>query len=417
MRRLHRLVGAGGQHLVPPLMALVASVLVVRSGGAGQGGASLWGEVVRHMLIIGLAAAVVNWGVRDYLVRAMAHHPGQRVQIWQRDVATRSLLLLPPAMVAMWLALALTAEPGQRLGSADAVLSGIWLITMVTAGHFESLGVHQGRFMGGFKADLVVGTVVIVVLLLAAVADAGRHLSPGRLLLLFTLADMARTSWRFRVFRDTVGRPPQTRPPGGGWQQMIDRDHLRRTWPFCLVALTGLLASRADTYLVGLYLPAADLGIYQVNASVFQAVQVISALMAMTATRSIYRLQAASVGRMARRHLLVGAGLIAVAIPAAWGLLTIGMGFEVAPLLPILGGLAALPGFYVLPVLLHGYRRGWERRIAWLSLGSTVVIVLAGMALIPRIGMVGAQAASLAGSLVQAAICMTVLRGRRPARS
>ena len=94
MRRLRRrgpvIVANTANNLIVPFFGVFVSLLVVRLASV-----ELWGAFVDVMIIVQLAAHVVGWGNKEYLLRAFSFNPADLARQWQTSLVTRLALFVP----------------------------------------------------------------------------------------------------------------------------------------------------------------------------------------------------------------------------------------------------------------------------------------------------------------------------------
>lgn len=384
-RRLRRLTGAGGLQLMTPVLAAASSIIITR--GVGSAG---WGAVVHDMLVIGLAAHLVGWGTRDFVLRETAARPAQALLIWRRNTVSRLVFLLPPAVVVTALA---ASDPSG--GVTSRLLAVLWLLAMVWSRGFDAPMVQDGRYGWVLTVDLAAAGLSVAGLI-AALRSGMAETTITPLVGVLAGAEMLRALGRTAIFRHRLTAP------GGGWRPVFTE--LGAGWGFFLLGFSGLLASRADSYVVGLTLPPETLGQYQIVTTFVIHLQTLGAVWVMAATPDLLRLPRRAVLRFAGRNVLVGAGLMAMAamvlpflVPALFG---------VAPAMTLVlaatatGTLAFLYG----PLLLLAQRQGRELQVAASGFAAGGITFAGGLLLAPSHGPAGVQMALAAGHLLQLAI-------------
>ena len=92
-RRAGLIIANSFNSLLVPVFGIVVSLLVVRLTSV-----ELWGMFVEVMIWAQLAAMVVGWGNKEFLLRAFSRQPAQMAVRWQSSLVTRSALLLPAGL-------------------------------------------------------------------------------------------------------------------------------------------------------------------------------------------------------------------------------------------------------------------------------------------------------------------------------
>ena len=75
-------------HWLPPLFSITASLLVVHFSGEAT-----WGAFVYPLIFAGLTMQVMNWGNKEFLLRAFARHPDRAGDLWRQSLVTRGTLI------------------------------------------------------------------------------------------------------------------------------------------------------------------------------------------------------------------------------------------------------------------------------------------------------------------------------------
>lgn len=383
------LAGVGGLHLIGPALALACSLVVLQTIGT-----EMWGTLVHGMVICGLAAHVVGWGNRDFMLREMAAHPGQMVPLWRRNTLSRHCLLLPVAGIVF----ALLGPTGQ-IGLAIPLL---WIFATSAARSFDSLLVQTRRFRAVLAVDLTAAAGQIAALYLLCTT---RTPDVTSLIAVFAVAEAARAIGRAGVFRFVFNAP------GGGWS--VHPRELSTSLGFFFLGLSGLLASRSDTYVVSQILPASTLGSYQVLVSLITTAQMAGSILLMTLTPSLLRMPRAVIYRLLWRMAgLGGLVMMALALVLPWALPAV---FTITlPLsLTILACATGILPFISGPLFLLAHRQHKEMQVAASGLSAALLITCGTLLLAPHLGLAGAQIAVALGHGLQVLWLMRI-QERKP---
>jgi O-antigen/teichoic acid export membrane protein len=254
---------------------------------------------------------------------------------------------------------------------------------LVAAQSFDVFVVYRRAFVLATLVELVVLAITV-----AAVLAARADLTLERLIAIYALAQLFKTSalwWRFRV------------DVRAGRAGSVDPSWLGAALPFFLLGFTGLLQTRADLYVVSSVLPPADIGRYQVYINLIVYLQSIAALVLTPFVKGLYRLPSDRI--LAQPVGLMGLGAIVVAtgIPASALVLREVYGLVFSAGYFVAGAAAVMPAFAYLPVIYALFKVGRP--------GSVVVTNVCGVGVslvlmwwwLPRHGLLGAAWAA-AGS-------------------
>jgi O-antigen/teichoic acid export membrane protein len=364
-RRLAAIASYSLNALIVPITGVLVSLGVVRLSSV-----ELWGEVVRLMLIVHLAAHIIGWGNKEYFLRTFARAPTQIAECWQSNILSRSLLLVAAVPAAMLLPF----EPAILIGMVA------WCAATALVQAHEALIIYRRDFI--FSASV---QIAVVALSLAAIVLWRRELTVLHLVGIFTLSAGLRALallLRHRRYTLTATRP---RPA---------MHHLVEALPFFLLGLNGLLNSRIDLYCVSYYLAAEPVGQYQVFMNFMLQLQALAGFVLIPMVKAVYRLPAPSIHKVSAQLFLLGLIAVAVALPVIYWLLVRVYGFLVSPYLILWGGLFALPIYRNLPIIYQLYSKNVPAFVAVATAVGTLVSLVLNIILLPRVGLVGAIMAS-----------------------
>ncbi|MGI9104584.1 MAG: lipopolysaccharide biosynthesis protein [Terriglobales bacterium] len=184
--------------------------------------------------------------------------------------------------------------------------------------------------------------------------------------------------------------------------------------PYHFLAL-GLTA--ADRFILKLYRPLADVGIYSVAYSFGMVMNILVSSVLQAWAPEFYRMATDHEGKPAAAMGTISTALLAGLIGIATFGVAISPGFirtfldaryeRAAPIVPIIIASLALHAFFALVQLglrqLHRFTT-----IVWISAVAFAVNLGLNFALIPRYGLYGAAWATLAGYAVEAVLCMAM---------
>lgn len=347
--------------LLSPVLNALISLLVIRLASV-----TVWGTFVQILLVVQLAAAVLNWGNKEYLLRAFSRRPGELASLWQTAFFTRWLLYLGfMGFIALW----------------GWPLFWLWLIWLWGAGlmvaqSFEVMVLYRRAFVFALLVELST-----TLLLLAGVLALGSRLTAGELLALFALAQMGKAAmflFRFRA---------QVLPRLNG---RFDPAYFTLAFPFLLLGLSGMLQSRIDLYSVSYFMEQSELGQYQVLTGFLLYIQALANFILLPFVKAVYRLETAVIHKISWR--LFGLGLLVVPPGVAligW-LLRHLYQFDLPPLLLVVGGLHVLPIFFTLPIIYALYKADLQRQVLYVNLVNVGLNLGLNILWIPRWGLLGA---------------------------
>ena len=364
------------RYALGPLAAMLIPWVVMQRGSK-----SLWGDTVAIMITVQLASHILRWGSREMLPRLFAEQPARTGAIWMTNLVSRIWLVVPVAIALFFVH---TATP----------LAVAWLLLLFLNNNFETLVVWRKRFGISFAIDAA-GLLVT----LAGIRYT-TDLTLESTVLCVVIGQAMRTVLLSIAFaRDLAAKPA------------VDvRSHLARAVPFLLIALSGLLGSRADLYVMGLIADRATLAEYQVVAGYFVQFQALAGIIAVPFTRELYRMGPAGVqkatGRLASLGLLI---LLPIGVIGHM-LFTHFYGFDQSLWTIVAGCLVGWPVYAYTPMVQTVYKRG--RELTMVTAGFATAAISSGLTwlLVPRFGITGGLSAAAISQFIMLIAVRSVFR-------
>jgi O-antigen/teichoic acid export membrane protein len=373
-RRLLLVIANSLNSLLLPLFNVLISLWVVRLTSV-----ELWGAFVELLIVAQLGAHVLAWGNKEYLLRAFSFDPAGAVRAWQSSVLTRLALFPAFALIVMLL----------NWSPAQTLLLVLWTLGLALCQSFEVLIVYRRAFVVSIWIE--VGTIA---LLLAAITVLADRLTVDALLLVFACVTLGKAAALALAFRRESFAAEDS---GLRWGR-LDLSYFGAALPFFLLGFSGMLQSRVDLYSVSLFLPAREVGQYQVFINFLIYLQAIANFVLTPFVKSLYRLDYGAIRQTSVR--LLGLGLLVVPLGlfgVDWVLSSV-YAIDVPPLFLLLGGLYVLPTYFYLPAIYSLYKADRQNIVLWVNISGAALNLLLNLFLIPRMG---ASGALLATTLVQ----------------
>lgn len=349
--------------LLLPLLNPIVSLLVVRLASI-----DLWGEYVAVLISVQLAAHIMGWGNKDYLLREFSFTPTRLGETWRGSLFTRSLLLLPFGLLLIWL------DPARALWLLA------WCAVLVFDQAFEVWVTYRKDFVFSSGVELLgliltllgigLASASLTVNVLMAISIASTSIKAVIYLLRYRSSALALSA-------DRLARP-------------IELAYFRRAFAFFALGLTGLLQSRIDLYVVSLFLSKSVIGQYQVFITFLLYLQALSAFVLGPFIKNLYRLSYRTILNLSVRLLVFGALICLPALMLLDLVLHQFYRFDLPPIFFVLGVVIALPSFFYLPIIYGLYKRGVTRRVVWINVLGIAASAAIGLWLLPSIGMIGA---------------------------
>jgi O-antigen/teichoic acid export membrane protein len=382
-RRVSPVILNAANSLLIPLLSPIVSLAVVRLAGA-----SLWGDFVGVLIVVQLVAHVVAWGNKEYLLRRFSFSPAQAAQAWQSSLVTRLLLFAVPLGVAV--VLELSGFASHWLAPAIA-----WTLGLVVYQSFDVIVLYKRSF--AFSAAVELAGLGLT---LAAILQWQARIDLDSLVVLFGVVTWLKAMAVAIRFRRPFLAGAFRRPLLSG---RFDRRYFAQAFPFFALGLTGLLQSRIDLYTANHFLPRDELAQYQVFMTFVLMLQSVSNFVLAPFVKNIYRAQMRSILDLSPRLLALGVLVVLPGLLAVWAIMDVHYGFDLPSGTFVLGGIAALPIFFYLPMIYALYKVGAQSEVVKINLVGVGVSFALSVALLPRVGLAGAVGAAAAAQCCMAA--------------
>ncbi|MDW8269462.1 MAG: hypothetical protein RMN24_09880 [Anaerolineae bacterium] len=372
-RRWLRIASGSFYNLSLPLINVLVSWLVVRLGSL-----ALWGSFVQVMLWVQLGAMVAGWGNKEFLLRAFSRQPDAFAGLWQRALATRSLLLAPIALVLVFI-LALS-RPTDAATTAVAVG---WLLGLFLYQSCDVLVVYRRAF--GWATAVEAATTVGMAVFVLIRRD---RLTVFELTLSFALATLLKAAaMLFRFRRDLRS---DVMSAGPRWWPAYWREAL----VFFLLGFGGMLHSRIDLYSVGALLPPREVGIYQVYTNFLLYLQSLAAFILMPFLPSLFRAGTTTLRKISQQMFLFAISIVLPVLLVIDLILRFLYKIDLSYEFLILGGLYVLPLYYYISIIYEIYKNNLQKIVLFVNLLGIVTKLILNLILLPRIGSIGALLSS-----------------------
>lgn len=368
---------------------------------ARQLGPAAFGLVTFAQAVLGYLLLAGEFGLSIHGVREMAVHPHSRARTWRTVVALRTVLTTSLVAVALAITFAVPAAETTRLVMSCTLLVALPL-ALVPDWAFRAVG----------RMDLaaLVGALQPAVLLVGAIALV--HAPDDVLwvpLLRLIAAVVAATLGVVLLLRLRHGEPAGSRAePVSSWRDTLSGPHARTALAsggvLLLANLAVLAYNSGDSLLLKWFLGDSAVGLY---SSAYRVIQVpLAAFNAVTFAAFPLLARMAS-GDASEARRLTGR-LMSMALVAGV-LAALGIAWFAGPVVRALFGTEYLESAAVLRVLAFvvpldfvvstlgtaHVAAGRERPLAWCAGSAAVLNLIANMALIPRLGLLGAAWATI----------------------
>lgn len=356
--------------MATPMMNVVAAWWVIHFASE-----DLWGAFVDPLIFTGLALHILNWGNKEFLLRAFAMRPDAIPVLWKQALVSRGMLLF------IVLPLLLLAELGwEETG---------YLLTWIFAGFFKQSFDVAVTYARDF------GKALLVELGAAAILFGGLYLSGPQLTLLHLMKFFALSQvWRAVIFAAIYGKSYLAGP-----YPRIQFRFFRVALPFFLLGFAGMLGTRVDLICVSIWMDDASAGRYQVAINLLIWVQAGAGFLLYPFVKNIYRLPDKSLKKLATRVFLGGLGITALAIPAVWAATYYVFGIDLGAEFHLLSAFFILPVYFYTTYIFLLYKHRRQQQVLLANAGGIMINIGLNIVLIPSLGLTGALLGTIGSQL------------------
>lgn len=366
IKRFRIILLGGMSRLLAALFTVTVSLIVIRTQSA-----ALWGEVVPLMLILEFGFTIIGWGALPYLVQQFSLHPNTMKSDWSQSVTSRAALLLAFLIIIGFLPQPLEIKTSLML----------WATGRFVYQCFEPIAQVERNFTMTLLLELSALLVVILPLFLLS-----EPLQVQTLVNLFAFSMVWRAVLALIYFRKWISWST----PG--------ISYFKTSFPFFLLAISGVLQQRTDLYCVAYFLPDSTTASYQVYFNFLIFCQFLASLLLSPFAKNIFRLRPASLRSLERTFILAGIPLSFISMLAVALMIRFVYQLEITLIQYALGYIYVFM-FYV--YLLRNYEMGKTYRqghAALLGFIASAVNLILCMLLIPTYQITGAL---IAGTMAQ----------------
>ena len=352
--------------LLPGLVNQVLAFFVIK-----QSGATNWGQVVSLQLVYYIAAHIVSWGNKDYLLVQFSKQPSKINQHLQQSTLTRALILLLPTVL-----LIVVYYPFQT----SVYLAG-WIILRFIAQALEAVIIYEKNFSLALRSE-----AAAFVLLLFGLTFWHHNLSFQEALLLVLLSHVGRVTWLM---------PSLISKLKGSSLKRIELSHLWVSVPFLLMGLIALLQLKTDLYVMNELSTKSITGSYQVLMSFVAMFLAVPGFIINPFIKNVYRLQANQLKTLQYKFVGLGLMISVLATPILWAVMhyVYQLHFSAATYI-LIAVLICLPFVYAFDVY-QLYKANTQNKVLLVNALGIAIIFLCCFMFIPLWPINGALMAQL----------------------
>lgn len=346
-----------------------------------------WGIIVELQLVQYLVTGICSWGNKEYLIREFSLFPQFTISLWNVSFITRLLVLLLPATIILFFFFPTTI----------CLHLATWIICRFVAQSFEAAINFEKKFTSALIVEILSAFVVSAGILLFF-----HSITFELILVLITVANMTRTAAFVFLFPAWIKLEFRT---------SLKIDHLKASLPFMLLALTGLIQTKADLAVIDLLLDKRELARYQIFTNFLVLIRTASSFLVYPFLKNLYRLPREKIVTLATKLLLLGIPLCLTGL----GVLFIFMHYVYRLSGQFnwyaLGFFYCLPGFWFSPIIFYLFKLRMEKKVTLINLLGIAISIGLCLLLIKPLGISGALIASTSAQLAMW-VCYVLLFGK-----
>ncbi len=369
-QRWQRFAWNATRYALGPIGGLLVPWLVISRSDAGA-----WGEALSTIIPMQIMLHVAAFGSKELLLRTFALSTSRDPRSW----AVESLITRASAMLPIAALLAFTS-------ATIWWWAALWFFSSFCSTAFDPVFIWRKNFLTLLVADAL--GLIVQVLFVVSTGYPNEET--------IVLSFMMNAVSRLGVIAIVVRSWSPIHDPLDAFHLSYN-SHFIHALPFFLIGFSGLLASRIDLYTANALLDRAEVGRYQIVASLFIQFQALAALVVAPLTKDLYRLNLESVARYTRRmRIWALAGLLPMCA-VAWAVFTFLFKFELSWGAYASACALVWPVFAYVPVINQLYKHHRERSVMWANFAAAALTCGLTFVLLPKLGIAGGLLAAAAG--------------------
>lgn len=371
------------RYLLVPLSQFILAKVAI-----DQQGTTFWGQIVGIIIYVQLVTMLTSWGQKEYSLREISLNPAAEREIWNRTFWTRTPLLLFGIMVLAF------SLPVNTIVSVI-----VWTSSLFVIQSFESLVLVQNKTQTFGISELIISLLFVTCLWFLR----DHSFTIQQILWLLASVNLTRAIFSLVKFRSVPIFKPE-----------FEVSFFKKSLPFFLLGLSGMLFSKVDLYVADFYLDESDLGTYQLFITAFIQIQALAGFVLMPFAKNLYRLNASQILSLAFRFLLFGTIVSTVGTLAVRILLEHVYYIELSTQTYVWGFLFASSVFFCLPVIHYLAGQKLEKKILAFNSGGFALNLTLSILLITPLGFKGLiLATALSQLLISVVYLQLIIRERK----
>lgn len=357
-----------------PIGGMICSWLVIRLISP-----ELWGAYTKIILWFMLATQLTNFGNKEYLLREFSNKPKDIFPALKSSFIARCRVLLAAVIIILFLPLTLILK---------CILIG-WLMARFIYSSFDPLLLYERKF----SITLVLESSAVAIFFIL-IQNRPNDSGLSWLLTVFLFIELFKAIALLLIYRKSLFTFSQLTP---------SLHFYKGAGPFLLLSISGLISSRADLYLVSIYLDKYQIAQYSVLLNFLIYLQALSNYVFQPFMKNFYRIHSSGKKKITYRFIGLGVLITLFGVPLVWWVTNHLFHLSFDANFIWLGMIYVLPIFLYLPVIYLLYKSGKEKVVLFSNLFGIVLNILLNILWLPTLGMKGAL---LSAALVQLSVAL-----------
>lgn len=357
-----------------PIGGMICSWLVIRLISP-----ELWGAYTKIILWFMLATQLTNFGNKEYLLREFSNKPKDIFPALKSSFIARCRVLLAAVIIILFLPLTLILK---------CILIG-WLMARFIYSSFDPLLLYERKF----SITLVLESSAVAIFFIL-ILNRPNVAGLSWLLTVFLFIELYKATALLLIYRKSLFTFSQLTP---------SLHFYKGAGPFLLLSISGLISSRADLYLVSIYLDKYQIAQYSVLLNFLIYLQALSNYVFQPFMKNFYRIHSSGKKKITYRFIGLGVLITLFGVPLVWWVTNHLFHLSFDANFIWLGMIYVLPIFLYLPVIYLLYKSGKEKVVLFSNLFGIVLNILLNILWLPTLGMKGAL---LSAALVQLSVAL-----------
>lgn len=357
-----------------PIGGMICSWLVIRLISP-----ELWGAYTKIILWFMLATQLTNFGNKEYLLREFSNKPKDIFPSLKSSFIARCRVLLAAVIIILFLPLTLILK---------CILIG-WLMARFIYSSFDPLLLYERKF----SITLVLESSAVAIFFIL-IQNRPNDSGLSWLLTVFLFIELFKAIALLLIYRKSLFTFSQLTP---------SLHFYKGAGPFLLLSISGLISSRADLYLVSIYLDKYQIAQYSVLLNFLIYLQALSNYVFQPFMKNFYRIHSSGKKKITYRFIGLGVLITLFGVPLVWWVTNHLFHLSFDANFIWLGMIYVLPIFLYLPVIYLLYKSGKEKVVLFSNLFGIVLNILLNILWLPTLGMKGAL---LSAALVQLSVAL-----------